>query len=72
MNNDLNVLLKVILDSSGIGKRDISKIQKKLEKYTVNVPAELDTVQLRKSIDQALEQAKTDRKSTRLNSSHIH
>ncbi len=59
MNNDLNVLLKVILDSSGIGKRDISKIQKKLEKYTVNVPAELDTVQLRKSIDQALEQAKT-------------
>lgn len=56
MDNDLSVLLKVILDSSGIGNGDISKIQKILEKYTVNVAAELDKTQLMNSVKQVLPQ----------------
>lgn len=56
MDNDLSVLLKVILDSSGIGSGDISKIQKILEKYTVNVTAELDKAQLMNSVKQVLPQ----------------
>lgn len=56
MDNDLSVLLKVILDSSGIGSGDISKIQKILEKYTVNVTAELDKTQLMNSVKQVLPQ----------------
>ncbi len=56
MNDDLSVLLKVILDSSGIGSTDISKIQKILEKYTVNVAAELDKTQLMNSVKQVLPQ----------------
>lgn len=56
MDNDLSVLLKVILDSSGIGSGDISKIQKILEKYTVNVAAELDKTQLMNSVKQVLPQ----------------
>lgn len=56
MNNDLGVLLKVILDSSGIGSTDISKIQKILEKYTVNITAELDKTQLINSVKQVLPQ----------------
>lgn len=56
MNDDLSVLLKVILDSSGIGGSDISEIQKILEKYTVNVAAELDKTQLMNSVKQVLPQ----------------
>ncbi len=56
MNDDLSVLLKVILDSSGIGSTDISKIQRILEKYTVNVSAELDKAQLMNSVKQVLPQ----------------
>lgn len=56
MDNDLSILLKVILDSSGIGNSDISKIQKILEKYTVNVAAELDKTQLMNSVKQVLPQ----------------
>lgn len=56
MDNDLSVLLKVMLDSSGIGNADISKIQKILEKYTVNVTAELDKTQLMNSVKQVLPQ----------------
>lgn len=56
MGDDLSVLLKVILDSSGIGGGDISKIQKILEKYTVNVTAEIDKAQLMDSVKQVLPQ----------------
>ena len=56
MDNDLSVLLKVILDSNGIGSGDISKIQKILEKYTVNVTAELDKAQLLNSVKEVLPQ----------------
>lgn len=57
MNNNLNAALKVILDSSGIGKGDIAKIQKILAKYTVNVSAELDKAQLMDSVKKILPQA---------------
>ena len=56
MNDDLSVLLKVILDSSGIGNADISKIEKVLEKYTVNVSAQLDKTQLINSVKTVLPQ----------------
>ncbi len=57
MNNNLNAALKVILDSSGIGKGDIAKIQKILAKYTVNVSAGLDKAQLVDSVKKILPQA---------------
>ena len=50
MNNDPNVLLKVLLDSSDIGSSDIAKIQKILDKYTVHINAELDKTQLMNSV----------------------
>ena len=56
MNDDLSALLKVILDSSGIGNADISKIEKVLEKYTVNVSAQLDKTQLINSVKTVLPQ----------------
>ncbi len=54
MNNDLHVLLKVILDSGDIGSSDIARIRKILKKYTIQIPAELDTARLRESAGQAL------------------
>ncbi len=56
MNNDPNVLLKVILDSSDIGSSDIAKIQKILDNYTVHINAELDKTQLMNSVKNVLPQ----------------
>ena len=56
MNNDPNVLLKVILDSSDIGSSDIAKIQKILDNYTVHINAELDKTQLMNSVKNILPQ----------------
>ncbi|MCI8598593.1 MAG: hypothetical protein HFJ10_09160 [Lachnospiraceae bacterium] len=56
MNNDPNVLLKVLLDSSDIGSSDIAKIQKILDKYTVHINAELDKTQLMNSVKNVLPQ----------------
>ncbi len=46
MDTNSNMQLKVLLDSSGINKKDIAKIQKILNKYTVDVNAQIDQQQL--------------------------
>ena len=56
MNNDPNVLLKVLLDSSDIGSSDIAKIQKILDKYTLHINTELDKTQLMNSVKNVLPQ----------------
>lgn len=49
-NTEFGVLLKTILDSSSIGQDDITKIQKVLNKYHLNLSAELDDKQLLNTI----------------------
>ena len=41
-NNDFRVLLQAVLDSNSIGQDDINKIQKVINKYHLNLTADLD------------------------------
>ena len=40
--NDFKVLLEAVLDANSIKQSDISKIQKVIEKYHLNLTADLD------------------------------
>ena len=53
-NSDYNVLLKALLDTSNIGKADIDKVQKVLDKYQLNLSADLDKTELLKSVKQVV------------------
>lgn len=53
MENDFSLLLKAILDTSGI-QGDVSKIQKVLEKYTMNLTTKLDKDSMVKSVKEVL------------------
>lgn len=44
--NDFSVIIKAILDTTDIGKNDINKLQKIVEKYKINIDAKLDTEQM--------------------------
>ncbi len=48
--NDFKVLLQAVLDSSGIGKSDIAEVQKVLEKYHLNLSADLNKAELIKTV----------------------
>lgn len=50
MDNQFQILLKAVLDASGIGESDISRVQKVVDKYTVNLATELDTAKLLKTV----------------------
>lgn len=50
--NDFKVLLQAVLDSSGIGKSDIAEVQKVLEKYHINLTADLNKAELVKTVKQ--------------------
>lgn len=50
MDNQFQILLKAVLDSSGIGKADIEKVQKVVEKYAVNISTDFDKAKLIKSV----------------------
>lgn len=55
MGNELSALIKVMLDYSNING-DMSKIQKVLEKYTMNITPELDTKKTVSSVKKVLPQ----------------
>lgn len=55
-NEEFCYILKTVLDTSGIGNTDIPNLQKILDKYTVNVPADLNQEQLIRSVKQVLPQ----------------
>lgn len=40
--DQFQILLKAVLDANSIGKQDINKIQKAVEKYAVNITAQVD------------------------------
>ncbi|WP_313069751.1 hypothetical protein [Lacrimispora sp.] len=48
--NDFRVLLQAVLDSSGIGKSDIAEVQKVVEKYHLNLSADLNKAELIKTV----------------------
>ncbi|MSS09509.1 phage tail tape measure protein [Clostridium sp. WB02_MRS01] len=50
--NDFKVLLQAVLDSSGIGKSDIAEVQKVLNKYHLNLAADLNKAELIKTVKQ--------------------
>lgn len=49
MDNQFQILLKAVLDASNIGESDISRVQKVIDKYTVNLTTDLDKAQLLKT-----------------------
>lgn len=55
MDNELSALIKVMLDYSNING-DMSKMQKVLEKYTMNITTELDTANTVNSVKKVLPQ----------------
>lgn len=52
MGDDFKVLLEAILDTDSIGKSDIAKVQKVLDKYHLNLSADLDKAELLKTVKQ--------------------
>ena len=52
MGDDFKVLLEAILDTDSIGKSDIVKVQKVLDKYYLNLSADLDKAELLKTVKQ--------------------
>lgn len=52
--NEFKVLLQAVLDSKGIGKSDIDKVQKVLDKYHLNLAADLNKSELIKTIKQII------------------
>lgn len=55
MDNELSALIKVMLDYSNISG-DMSKMQKVLEKYAINITTEVDTAKTVRSIKKVLPQ----------------
>lgn len=43
MDNQFQILLKAVLDASGIGTKDIARIQKVIDQYKINLNADIDT-----------------------------
>ena len=50
MESNFGILLKTVLDSSGIGGADIKEVQKVVDKYKVNINTDLDKAKLIKSV----------------------
>lgn len=54
MDKNKNVLLKAVLDTSGISGTDIAKVQKILDKYTVKLAVDVDQAHLIDSVNRVL------------------
>ena len=50
MDNDFKVLLQAVIDASGIGKSSLDEVQKILNKYHLNLTADLNRAELIKTI----------------------
>ncbi|WP_099467734.1 phage tail tape measure protein [Konateibacter massiliensis] len=60
--DEFKVLLQAVLDSSGIGKSDISEVQKVLDKYHLNLAADLNKAELIKTVKQILPELEAELK----------
>ena len=60
--NDFKVLLQAVLDSSGIGKSDIAEVQKVLNKYHLNLAADLNKAELIKTVKQIVPEIEAELK----------
>lgn len=60
--NDFRVLLQAVLDSSGIGKSDIAEVQKVLNKYHLNLAADLNKSELIKTVKQIVPEIEAELK----------
>lgn len=60
--DEFKVLLQAVLDSSGIGKSDIAEVQKVLEKYHVNLTADLNKAELLKTIKHVIPELEAELK----------
>lgn len=56
------MLLKTVLDTTKIGKADVEKIQKIIDKYNVNVIADIDTAPLIKEVKRAIPELEAELK----------
>lgn len=54
MDNQFQILLKAVLDTSGVGETDISRVQKIVDKYKINLDIAADTDNLLKSVKSVL------------------
>ena len=50
MDNDFKVLLQAVIDASGIGKSSLDEVQKVLNKYHLNLTADLNRAELIKTV----------------------
>lgn len=75
--DDFKVFIEAVLDSSNIGKDDIKKIQKTLEKLSVSIDAELDKKQLFESVKKIIPEIEAELKrisgvEIKINDSVVH
>lgn len=62
MTNDFSILLKAVLDSSGIGKSDIDKVQKVLNKHVLNFATDIDKATLLKTVKEIVPEVEAELK----------
>lgn len=62
--NDFKVLIQAVLDSGSIGQNDIAKIQKVINKYHVNLAADLDSATILAEIKKIVPQLEAELKKT--------
>ena len=60
--NDFKILLQAVLDSNSIGQSDINKIQKVIDKYHLNLTADLDKATILSEIKKIVPQLETELK----------
>ena len=60
MDNQFQVLLQAVLDSSNIGQQDITKVQKVIDKYHINLATELDTASMLAEIKKVVPQLEAE------------
>lgn len=58
--NNFKVVLQAVLDSNGIGGNDITKIQKIIDKYHINLTTQLDTASMMAEIKKIVPQLESE------------
>ncbi len=61
--NSSQIVLQAVLDSSGIGKSDIDKIQKRLDKYPLHLTADLNKKELLKAVKKVVPELEKELKN---------
>lgn len=62
MDNNFGILIKAILDSSSIGKADVAEVQKVIDRYSVNLTADLNKEELLKTVKRIVPEIEADLK----------